>query len=73
MIEKGDWSVHSAPYYVVSIINHAILRIMVVLLSQLNGVLVITHTKHKILMNNIIHDYNILILIKTQCLVYILA
>ena len=40
-------------------------------LLQLNGVLAITHLNHKILMNNIIHYYNISIFIKIHYLVCI--
>ena len=59
--------------YDVFIINHVILLIMVTVLKRLNGVLVITHLNHKILMNNIIHYYNILIFIKIHYQVCILA
>ncbi len=57
--------------YVVFIINLDILLIMVRVLPLLNGVLVIIPMNLEILMNNTIHYYNILLLIKTQCLEFI--
>ena len=45
------------------------LHIMGIALLLPNGVLERIHLEHKILMNILIHYYNILILIKIQCLV----